>query len=409
MNGSNVNGTQTKQENDMLPRILDAIPQYVYWKDLDGTYLGCNRAFAEVVGLPDTASIAGKKDGDLTWGSDGMQRLLNHDRLVMNVDLPLSGIECELQFQGAARLVEISRFPLHDAHGTIMGVLCMMEDITDQRRADAEAALRERQLVQADKMASLGFLVSEVAHEISNPNQCIALNCQSLERIWGGLEPLLQALQEEKDIFIAGLSLQDMRREVPALLTGITIGSNNIRRLVEELRHFTREQPPACHETINVNHVMQAAIRLLGCAVPKATKNLVAIYADNLPELTGNPNRLEQAFLNVVRNALQALPDPRKAIRIETGYEPEEMAIRVTVEDEGIGIAEEDMPRITEPFFTTRWESGGTGLGLSICTSILRELGGSIHFSSAPEQGTRVTMRLPVWQPQPQDQCELPV
>jgi polar amino acid transport system substrate-binding protein len=106
--------------------------------------------------------------------------------------------------------------------------------------------------------------------------------------------------------------------------------------------------------------------------------------------------RIEQVVVNLILNACQALPDKERAIQLSTSWDPERRQARVEVKDEGVGIPLENLPRVTEPFFTTKRNAGGTGLGLSVSAGIAREHGGSLEFESTPGQGTTARLVLPV-------------
>jgi signal transduction histidine kinase len=116
---------------------------------------------------------------------------------------------------------------------------------------------------------------------------------------------------------------------------------------------------------------------------------------DGLPFVAGNSQQLEQMFINVLLNALQALPERTRGVHIGAGFDADGGMLWVAVRDEGRGISERDLSRVTEPFFTTRTDAGGTGLGLSISRSIVERHGGSMNFESVPDGGTTVTIRVP--------------
>jgi polar amino acid transport system substrate-binding protein len=115
-----------------------------------------------------------------------------------------------------------------------------------------------------------------------------------------------------------------------------------------------------------------------------------------LPLLKGHVQRLEQVVVNLLMNACQALPDRQCGINVRTGQLPAEAALYLEVSDEGQGIAAADLPHVTDPFFTTRRESGGTGLGLSISARIVKEHGGRLDIASTPPRGTTVRVVLPL-------------
>jgi C4-dicarboxylate-specific signal transduction histidine kinase len=117
--------------------------------------------------------------------------------------------------------------------------------------------------------------------------------------------------------------------------------------------------------------------------------------ADNMPDVKGSALQLEQVVINLIQNALQALPDQESGVQVTTGYDAGSNEVFVRVSDEGNGIPKELSSKVMEPFFTTRLELGGTGLGLSICSAIVKDHGGTLDFSSNDDCGTTFTVRLP--------------
>ncbi|MCP4605567.1 MAG: HAMP domain-containing histidine kinase, partial [Proteobacteria bacterium] len=128
----------------------------------------------------------------------------------------------------------------------------------------------------------------------------------------------------------------------------------------------------------------------------KSTKNPSVAYGKELPELHGSFQRLEQVIVNLVQNACESLQDREKKICISTRYAPEERSVVVTISDEGVGIPADTLPRIMDPFFTTKRQMSGTGLGLSVSSGIVKDHGGKLSFESEPEKGTKATLILPV-------------
>ena len=126
-----------------------------------------------------------------------------------------------------------------------------------------------------------------------------------------------------------------------------------------------------------------------GVEVPALTR------PDGLPAVRGNSQQLEQVYINALLNALQALPDRTRGVHISAGFDADNDVLWVAIRDEGRGISERDLGRLTEPFFTTRADVGGTGLGLSISRSIVERHGGSMGFDSVLGGGTTITIRIP--------------
>ncbi len=260
-------------------------------------------------------------------------------------------------------------------------------DIKARKLAEREAEERRQQLIEADKMASLGILVAGVAHEINNPNNFIGLNAPILKRIWQDIKPILvEYHQLHGDFTVAGLPFSEMRGHVPELLEGISSGSERITRIVSNLNDYARQSTADMNQLFDLNQVARAALALLASPLKKATYNLEVQLAAELPPLRGNFHRAEQVAVNLLQNACQSLDSPAAAIRIYTATENGQVILGVI--DQGKGIESRDLKRITDPFFTTKRDSGGTGLGLSISAGIMEEHGGRLEFASSPGCGT---------------------
>ncbi|AAR36150.1 transporter substrate-binding domain-containing protein [Geobacter sulfurreducens] len=264
-------------------------------------------------------------------------------------------------------------------------------------RALEEVQLNQQQLLQADKMAALGILVSGVAHEINNPTGLILLDVPILRKIYNDAAPILEErYRTEGDFTLGGLRYSRVREEVPRLLDEMQDGAKRIKRIVEDLKDFARRDDVGGKELVDLNGVAQAAVRLVDASLRKATTRFTARYEPDLPRVLANVQRIEQVVVNLVLNACQALPDPSRGIELETSFDPAVGCVNLRVRDEGSGIAPENIPRLTDPFFTTKRESGGTGLGLSVSAGIIKEHGGALSFESALGEGTTVTLSLPV-------------
>ena len=273
----------------------------------------------------------------------------------------------------------------------------LAREVEVRERAVEELRLNQAQLVQADKMKSLGILVSGVAHEINNPTGLILLNLPILQEVYRDAEEVLEErYREQGDFSLGGIPYSRMRDEVPTILEETLEGARRIKRIVEDLKDFARSDDNALKEPVELNSVVKAAVRLVDPTLRKATNRFTARYADDLPKVLGNPHRIEQVVVNLIVNACQALPEPDKGVFVETRFDRETRCVELLVRDEGIGIAAENLPNLTDPFFTTKRESGGTGLGLSVSAGIVKEHGGALRFDSQPGGGTTVTMALPL-------------
>ncbi|HEY6839238.1 MAG TPA: transporter substrate-binding domain-containing protein, partial [Geobacteraceae bacterium] len=269
-------------------------------------------------------------------------------------------------------------------------------EVTERKRALEELRLHQDRLIQADKMTSLGILVSGVAHEINNPNGLILLNTPILKDVYADAEDIFEAYyRDHGDFSLGGLPYSRMRAEVPQMFEEMQEGAKRIKRIVEDLKDFARRDDAACAEPVDVNGVVQTAVRLVETSLRKATNRFSADYAAELPPVLGNAQRIEQVVVNLVLNACQALSAPAQGISLTTFFDAQGKSIVLRIRDEGVGIAPEHFPHLTDPFFTTKREIGGTGLGLSVSAGIVKEHGGTLDFDSAPGAGTTVELRLP--------------
>ncbi len=271
----------------------------------------------------------------------------------------------------------------------------LVAEVAERQRAVEELRQKQEELVQADKLAALGVLVSGVAHEINNPNGLVLLDVQTVREAWLDAREVLDARAAQGDFELAGLPYSRMRAEVPRLLDEMQDGARRIKRIVEDLKDFARRQDEPRTEPVDVNAAVRTALRLTDGAVRRATRRLEVRCAEGLPPVRGDAQRLEQVIINLVLNACQALPDPSRGVAVRTAWDPAARQVRIQVADEGEGIPAEHLARVTDPFFTTKRGQGGTGLGLSVSAGIVREHGGALAFDSAPGRGTTVTVSLP--------------
>ena len=298
---------------------------------------------------------------------------------------------------GHTRYFEGSINLMRNARGQPVGFRCFGRDTTERRLAEERARLHQEQLYQAGKMVALGTLVSGVAHEINNPNNFIMLNTPLLEEAWKGIRPILdEYYQENGDFIIGGQSYSEMRTRIPALFSGIVDGARRIEQIIEDLKNYVRKGTADLTEPVDINQVVRSALSLMSHMVRRSTHRFTVRYGENLPLLNGNAQRLEQVIINLIQNACQALPNTQSGIAVATTFDGSARRIVITVEDEGTGIPAENLPHITDTFYTTRYESGGVGLGLSISSKIVEEHGGRLRFTSDPGRGTTASVYLPV-------------
>ncbi|HET6451693.1 MAG TPA: ATP-binding protein [Spirochaetia bacterium] len=275
------------------------------------------------------------------------------------------------------------------------------EDGDLARLREALAAQRE-QLMRGERMASLGVLTASVAHEINNPAHVIRLNVDLLEE--AGRQAITALNEATGDV--PGPSFPESGEEAHRWGTQIASSVRLIREsavrieaLVEELKAFARGEACTVVEPVSMNDVVESVLRLSSDFIRRATSRLSVCLCPGLPRVRANFGKLQQLVLNLVENSCQALTDPCQGLSLRTSLRRPGGLVVLQVEDAGRGIAEKDLPRVTEPFFTTRNTEGGTGLGLAIAAEIVRQFHGILDVRSDRGRGTVVTVTFSAAQP----------
>ncbi|HVM95124.1 MAG TPA: ATP-binding protein, partial [Candidatus Acidoferrales bacterium] len=265
----------------------------------------------------------------------------------------------------------------------------------------------QAQLVQAEKMASLGQLVAGVAHELNNPASFVY---GGLENIREGLADLIDVLRAYENAPISDATMraaiEQKRRQVrietrledlPELLRVSGEGLERIKKIVDDLRVFARadsgERLP-----VDVSAAIDSTLRLLAHRIAGAGI-VVSTDFEPAPKIKANAGQLNQVWMNLLTNALDALegrPEPQIGVKVRNASDSGIDGVEVSIRDNGCGIAPEHLERLFDPFFTTKPIGQGTGLGLSIAYGAVKAHGGTIDVESRPGSGTTVRVRLPV-------------
>ena len=280
----------------------------------------------------------------------------------------------------------LQAYPIFDRRGEVKGVLEISRVVTREKNL-------ERQLLQADKLASLGQLVSGIAHEINNPNTFIRGNLPILKEAMSDIFPILDEYHRTHgDLKIARLDYDVFREQAPLLIDDMIEGGVRIKGIVDGLRKFARRDEGLLDKKVDFNAVVESCVRLAGSQIRK-TADVTVRLEPGLPPVSGNPQKLKQVVLNILINASQAIEKDRGVITVTTTLEGKEVVLRV--KDDGKGMDDRTVRQIFDPFFTTRRRQGGTGLGLSIAYGIMEEHRGRIEVESKPGRGTTFVIRLP--------------
>ncbi len=428
---------QLRQSQAMLQLVIDNIPQHIFWKDQNSVYLGCNQNFARIAGINIPEQIIGKTDWDLPFKKAEAELIIQRDRQVMESNqAEYHIITCKQQEDGTQIWLDTNKIPLHDSQGKVVGILGTVEDITErilkeealrqsESRALEQATKLEQtlldlqhtqsQLIQTEKMSSLGQLVAGVAHEINNPVNFIYGNLRYANQYAHDLLKLLQIYtmkypdpSPEIQEAAAGIDLDFIREDLPKLIDSMKLGADRIRQIVLSLRNFSRldeSQIKAVDLHVGIDNTLLILQHRFKASPHHPAIEIIKQYGD-LPKIQCYAGQLNQVFMNILTNGIDALEDlmtekgnlpnftPTILIRTEvlaTGY----IAIRIA--DNGPGMSEEVRMRLFDPFFTTKPVGKGTGLGLSISYQIVVEKHhGQIECISTPEQGTEFLIKIPI-------------
>lgn len=482
---------QLEGSRKMLRLVMDSIPQYIYWRDEQGSFQGCNMKFARLAGLEDPEDVVGlhRVEAPGVIEAEGKE-LLKEQEVMRSGQSQLQTIASREGRDSERRWVESNRIPLRDENGQVMGVLCTHEDITHRietsRRLD-ESELRFRTLVEhipvgililkdgrvvysnpeqkrlfgverddfyfdelmsappgdlqklydldeapelqsgriwetemrfypwgkvynsmemrwvlcratsisfrggpaylvimldigrakeleymvkvQDKMASLGRVAAGIAHEIRNP--------------LSGVNMYLSALQQ---------SPAAADEKTATIIEKVRAASNRIEAVVKRVLDFSRPTTPTL-AWMQLNRSLENVLELSAVTLRKEGVTLEADLARNLPLIYADQQLLEQVFLNLVTNAMQAMRewDGSKKLSIETGMSADRILVQVS--DSGPGVPPDIRDRIFDPFFTGT--SQGSGIGLSLCRRIVGDLGGTLVYEESRWGGARFTVTLP--------------
>jgi signal transduction histidine kinase len=292
-----------------------------------------------------------------------------------------------------------------DSHGHVIAAIEMVNDITKD-------LAMERELQQSQKLASIGQLAAGVAHEINNPTGFVSSNLGSLRGYQGDIDKLIDLYREligsvkDQDASLVSNHVTDrieaieafeeeidlgyIREDIADLIDESKEGTERIKKIVEDLKHFAHPGQDKVQET-DLNKELTSTLNVVNNEL-KYKANVVKELND-LPVIMANPQQLNQVFINILVNAAQSI-EKMGEIRILTkavdGY------VQIHISDTGCGISDENLSKIFDPFFTTKGVGKGTGLGMNIAYNIIQKHQGQIEVNSQVGQGTTFIISLPV-------------
>ena len=340
--------------------IIESINVAVLALDAEGRITSCNRAFEELYGTR-REHITGSP-AEAVFPADVVASIRGAaGTRGWEVTAPGSIYKLSLDTSRGRRLiVNVSIIPLRHSPDADSGSLLVMDDISEKVQL-------EDQLLQAEKLSSIGLLAAGIAHEVNTPITGISSYAQML----------LKDMPES-----------DQRKPI---LEKIEKQTFRAAEIVNGLLNFARINGTEFQD-LDVNRLISESLSLLEHQMTRGGITVTRALNGSLPPVFGNSGKLQQVFVNLFLNARDAMPSGGE-LRVRTAMN--ESMVIVDIEDTGVGISDEDIKRIYDPFFTTKVTSRGTGLGLAISYGIIQEHGGRILVDSRPGEGTRFRLKLP--------------
>ncbi|MGU3309703.1 ATP-binding protein [Pseudomonas sp. M5A4_2d] len=353
---------------------------------------------------PDLQVVVCTAYSDYSW-EELLFRLQAHDRLLI-LKKPFDNIEVQQMANTlAAKWSMARRASLQTSH---------LEHLVEQRTqalTQASQALQleiderkqlESQLVQSEKLASLGQLAAGVAHEINNPVGFISSNLGTLGGYFDQLQEMLDAYRkaetatdsEQFEALRQRLDLDFLKEDIPTLLRESKEGIGRVVQIVKDLKDFSRVDNDQNWQWANLQQGIDSTLNIVASEL-KYKADVVKHYAP-LPEIECLASQLNQVVMNLVINAAQAMGPERGTITISNGVDGENIWLEVA--DNGCGIAPDSVQKIFDPFFTTKPVGEGTGLGLSLSYGIVKKHRGAITVRSELGKGTTFKVVLPIRQ-----------
>jgi PAS domain S-box-containing protein len=349
-----------RRQEEFRLHLLESFPDLILVLDLKGQYTFVSARIGDLLGYG-PEQLLGKNVDDTENTSPELAALY---KSVATGETSRASCEYGSRHKdGSWRTMLGMASPLLDAEGKPAGVIISVRDVTTEKKL-------EQQIIQSERLAAMGQMIGGFAHELNNP----------LTSILG----MAELLQESETSEGARKQLAVLHKE-----------ARRAAEIVQNLQYFARPPAPG-RSQVNLNELVQRTVQMQAYPLRKSNITVDFLPEPTIPAIVADPNQLMQVFLNLLLNAEQAIRESREkgTIRVRMGRKPD--SVWIVFQDDGPGIAAENLAHIFDPFFTTKRPGRGTGLGLSICKTVLREHGGNIEAASAPDGGAVFTITLPV-------------
>ncbi len=417
---------RSRKSEQVIKTLINNLPQKVVLKDRNSIITCCNETYAQ--GLNRTVDeIIGKSEREL-YPQEVADGYLKSDREVMDQGKSIEMFS-RLRVDGEEIVTRVLKTAVRTNEAEVDGVLCVFEDFTQRIRneenlraanvelEEANQQLQETQaqLVQSEKLASIGQLAAGIAHEINNPMCYVVGNCDLLQEYITNMirfitiydehvgtlagvpdrssETSTRQMQEAR----SALDIDHICTDIQDLISDSQEGMNRVLKIVRNLRSFSRVDQPHDVMPYNLNEGIQSTLTIASNEL--SYKACVTTELDDIPDVPCNAGQINQVLLNILVNAAQALGSQERPdlgnILVRTCCEEDFVVCMIS--DDGPGIEPENLTKIFDPFFTTKPTGQGTGLGLNVSYDIIvNKHGGELSVDSEPGQGTTFTIKIPI-------------
>jgi signal transduction histidine kinase len=345
-----------QKTRDVLQTVFDGITDPLIMLDADMAVKILNDA---------ALNYYGKPEPDVIVGECCFKALKGETMPCKGCEIPSAILSGEARiferkgFMDSNRIEQVAIYPVKIIEDERAGAIIRISDIT-------ETKLVQRQLIQSEKLASLGLLISGIAHEINNPSNFITLNIPVMRDYMNAVMPI-----------------------VNDYVTRIT-------SIVSDLTEFARMEDTKKQVWIDIKSIIEKSIGICESQIKKRIKYLNISIQEDLPKVFTNSKAIEQVLINLLVNAAQAADKEDSRVKLDVSMDKTSQSnLIIEVEDNGCGMDEKTRNRLFDPFFTTKSLAEGTGLGLYISNNLIEALGGRIEVESEPGKGSMFRVILP--------------
>jgi len=376
-----------QKTRDILQTVFDGITEPLIMLDADMAIKILNHAALDYYRRPESDAIVG----------ECCFKALKGETMPCNgCEIPSAILKGEARIferkgvMNSNRIEQVAIYPVKIIEDERAGAIIRISDIT-------ETKLVQRQLIQSEKLASLGLLISGIAHEINNPSNFITLNIPVMRDYMNAVMPIVNDyVKSHQDFELFGMSYGEFHEDIFRLLDNIEYGALRITSIVSDLMEFARMGDTKKQVWVDIKSIIEKSIGICKSQIKKKVKFLKISIQEDLPKIFTNSKAIEQVLINLLVNAAQAADKENSLVKLDVSMDKaSQNNLIIEVEDNGYGMDEKTRNRLFDPFFTTKSPAEGSGLGLYISNNLIEALGGRIEVGSEPGKGSMFRVILP--------------